>query len=138
MYQNTFRNFIIEENYLNKTSKNLAYNQIGLRYKLDDFSVGYAIRHNKGIPHNNMVVAYSNPGLDIDLFIVAINVNMGSKITTNFHTTDYTVNIRSRVALATTLDVFAKMNLEKAGDIFIPQLKFGIEFSSPSITKKKG
>ncbi len=129
--------FVFKEKYINKTSKNLEYNQLDLRWKHKQFSIGYALRHIEKKPTNNLVIGFSLvKGFNIP-FLLGFNFTSDMEFVTNFNGYGISKNTKINANLSKHLSVFFLwkydyiMNKAK-----YYQYKTGIEIEIPQFKKK--
>jgi len=95
----------VRDKYVNKTSKDILYNQVDFRYKSGGYSLGYAWKYYDNIGHSYAVVGYrvdkwANYKLLAARFLVDLEVS------TNFRgKPDYRVNIGPKLDLGSILDI---------------------------------
>ena len=128
--QKRLGNFSVKERYLNKTSKDLKYNQLDVRYNHKGFNGGYALKHIESElkPTHNLIFGYKIKDKNLDIFILKFRLNSNLDFTTNFNRLDISTNTNLKFSLLQNLDLVASYKYESIGSNEFYQLKLGLSF----------
>ena len=128
--QKRLGNFSVKERYLNKTSKDLKYNQLDVRYNHKEFNGGYALKHIESElkPTHNLVIGYKIKDKNLDIFILKFRLNSNLDFATNFNRLDISTNTNLKFSLLQNLDLVASYKYESIGSNEFYQLKLGLSF----------
>jgi len=127
---------VFKEKYVNKTSRNLEYNQLDLRWKHKEFSIGYALRHIGKRPTHNMVVGFDIvKGFNIP-FLLGFNFTSNMEFVTNFNGYGVSKNTKVSANLSKHLNIYFLWKYEYIVDkAKYYQYKTGIEIEIPNFKK---
>jgi len=128
---------VFKEKYVNKTSRNLEYNQLDLRWKHKEFSIGYALRHISKEPTHNIVVGFDIiKGFNIP-FLLGFNFTSNMEFVTNFNGYGVSKNTKVSANLSKHLNIYFLWKYEYIVDkAKYYQYKTGIEIEIPNFKKK--
>jgi len=129
---------VFKEKYVNKTSRNLEYNQLDLRWKHKEFSIGYALRHIDKRPTHNMVIGFDIvKGFNIP-FLLGFNFTSNMEFVTSFDGFGVSKNTKVSANLSKHLNIYFLWKYEYIVDkAKYYQYKTGIEIEIPQFKRKE-
>ena len=122
--------FSTKERFLNRTSRNLKYNQFDVRYNHKRFSAGYALKHIESNlkPTHNLIVGYRIQDKSLDIFILKFRLSSGMDFTTDFKRLDISTKTELAFSLLQNLDLVVLNRYESIGKNKFYQYKLGLSF----------
>lgn len=129
--QKKIGNFSIKERFLNKTNRNLKYNQIDARYNYKGFSVGYALKHieQELKPTHNLVIGVKIKDKNIDWLFFSFRLKSGLDFATNFGRLDVSTNTELTFKLLQNVDLSVLYKYESIGKNKFYQYKTQLNFN---------
>jgi len=95
----------VRDKYVNKTSKDILYNQVDIRYKTGGYSLGYAWKYYDAIGHSYAVAGYRVDKW-VNYKLLAARFLVELEVSTNFkEKPDTRVNIGPKLDIGSLLDV---------------------------------
>lgn len=133
--QKNLGNFSVKERYLNKTSRNLKYNQIDTKYNYKGFGLGYALKHIESDlkPTHNLIVGYKIKDKSLDILILKFKLSSYVDFVTNLGRMDISTKTELAFSLLQNLDLVCLYKYESIGNNKFYQYKLGLNFE---ITKR--
>lgn len=146
--EHTFNDYLyIRERYLNKSSQDIRYNQVDVRYSTDIVNMGYTLRHRGD---NLAPESMASLGYRIDKrfnFIIAsgqlviradvyANINWLHKEVSGIRANnlfDHSVYAKAKFGVAQNVNIFGLLRNESVLDKNYYQVKAGIELEFPTI-----
>lgn len=127
--QYKYKNFLIKDRYVNKTSREINYNQLELAGTWKGFKSGYALRHVDEIPSHRFIAGW---GQDMALTgVIRVATQLG--LSTDFGQIDYNAYTKFDFAVMKFLNIFSTAIYEKSGSQEYWHMKTGISVEIPQL-----
>jgi len=122
--------FSFQEKYIKKTSRDLEYNQLDMRYGQKGFSVGYALKHIESElkPTHNLIFGYKIKDRSLDILILKFKLNSHIDFATDFGRLDISTKTELAFSLLQNLDLVCLYRYESLGNNKFYQYKLGLNF----------
>jgi len=139
--ENTLLNCIyLNEKFVSKETRDIAYNQFDCRYQYKSFTAGYTLRHNDfGVPGHNISFGLSNVDFHFNIGALGVQVISKSDFMYDVRAKENAVSSYNKVSLGVLTNVSVSFLYRYEfikGKLPFEQRKIGITYTIPVKTKK--